>query len=335
MTIKKRKDFKHLTKKERYIIYEMRSNRKTLQEIGDYIGRSKSTISTELKRNKKSEKYMPCDAHDQYKKRLHKSDIYKIDQYPELYKYIIDSLQNKKWAPDAISGRIRLENDLQNISTETIYNYIYNSPKSLELKLYQYLPRKQPKRIKHGIRIRKRNKVIIKNKVSVHDRSYVAKEKTEIGHYEGDLTFHTGNQSKNIGAIVDMASQKIFLTLNKCKSSLTVITGFAKRIKSIPKELRKSLTIDNGTEFAQHTILNLIGIKTYFCDPYSPNQKPLIEKMNSMIHRIFPKNIDINILTKNKLMKIENILNNMPRKILNYKTPNEVWNEYLLKEKIT
>ena len=70
-------------------------------------------------------------------------------------------------------------------------------------------------------------------------------------------------------------------------------------------------------------------MNTYFCDPYAPEPKPLVEKMNSMIHRIFPKNIDIKTLTKYKLKQIEKTLNNMPRKSLNYKTPNEIWNEYV------
>ncbi len=125
-------------------------------------------------------------------------------------------------------------------------------------------------------------------------------------------------------------SQKIFLTLNRCKKSLTVTTGFLKRIKSIPKELRKTLTLDNGKEFSGHMAFQLLGLKTYFCDPYSPSQKPLVEKMNSMIHRIFPKKIDIKTLTHKRLMEIENILNNMPRRNLGYKTPNEIWNENIL-----
>ena len=115
-------------------------------------------------------------------------------------------------------------------------------------------------------------------------------------------------------------SQRIFLTLNRCKKTLTVTTEFLKKIELIPKELRKSLTLDNGKEFTGHTAFNLLGLQTYFCDAHSPGQKPLVEKMNSMIHRIYPKKTDIKTLTKRKLLKIENILNNMPRKNLNYKT---------------
>lgn len=327
---KKRKNYKHLTKEERYIIYEMRLKGKSIQVIADCLGRAKSTISAELKRNKESDKYMPCTAHEKYQDRLHKSDICKIDQYPELLDHITDTMVNKKWSPDVIAGRIKLENNLPNISTETIYNYVYNSDKAKELELYRYLPRKQVNRLKQGTK--KRRKISIPNRVSVHKRPAIANQRTELGHFEGDLTFHKGNQSMNIGAIVDKMSQRILLTFNRCKKSLTVTTEFLKKIKSIPEELRKTLTLDNGKEFTGHMAFQLLGLKTYFCDPHSPGQKPLVEKMNSMIHRIFPKKIDIKTLTRKKLQKIENILNNMPRKNLNYKTPNEIWNEQLTKQ---
>lgn len=330
---KKRKNYKHLSEEERYIIYEMRLNKKSMQLIADCLGRAKSTISNEISRDKTLGKYMPCTAHAKYQKRLCKSDICKIDQDFELFGYIYGCMVNKKWFPDVIAGRIKLENNLPNISAETIYNYVYNSDKARKLQLYKYLPRKQMSRLKQGSR--KRKKISIPNRVSVHQRPKIAVEKTELGHFEGDLTFHKGNQSMNIGAIVDKMSQRIFLTLNHCKRTLTVTTEFLKRIKSISPELRKSLTLDNGKEFTGHTAFNLLGLKTYFCDAHSPGQKPLVEKMNSMIHRICPKKTDIKTLTKRKLLKIENILNNMPRKNLNYKTPNEIWNEQLAKQLIS
>ena len=85
--------------------------------------------------------------------------------------------------------------------------------------------------------------------------------------------------------------------------------------------------MDNGKEFTNHILYQFLGFKTYFCDSYSPWQKGLVEKINSMIHRLFPKANDIKTLTKKGLRKIENLLNDMPRKILGYKTPNQVWNE--------
>ena len=133
----------------------------------------------------------------------------------------------------------------------------------------------------------------------------------------------------NIGSIVDKKSPKIALILNHSKRSAAVTTGFLKQIRKLPQNIRKTLTMDNGKEFVGHVSYRLLGFKTFFCDPYRPRQKALIEKMNSMIHRILPKNIDITTVTQKQIDNVADILNNMPRKIFSYKTPNEIWAENL------
>jgi IS30 family transposase len=131
----------------------------------------------------------------------------------------------------------------------------------------------------------------------------------------------------NIGSIVDKKTQRITLVLNSSKHSNTVTDGFLKMIKKIPSDVRKTLTMDNGKEFVGHIAYRLAGFKTFFCDPYRPRQKALVEKMDSMIHRILPKNIDITSITQRKLNYVADVLNNMPRKIFGYKTPNQMWAE--------
>jgi IS30 family transposase len=324
--ISKKRKFKHLNLQDRQIISHMRyKENKSLQEIADFIGKSKSTISAEISRNKIKNKYIPEISHQKYKAILHKKDSYKIDNNPAIYNYIIRRLKDDKWSPDVISAMIKREINLS-ISAESIYSYIYNSDKSKSLALYKLLPRRRFIRLKHGSR---RERITIPGKISIHARDSVADDKTETGHFEGDLTFHKGNQSKNIGVIVDKKSQKSFLMLNNSKRKNSVTYGFANKINDIPKKLRKTIAFDNGKEFVSHVTYRLQGFKTYFCDAYSPWQKGLVEKINSMIHRIFPKKLNINLLTIEKLQKIEDILNNMPRKILGYKTPNQVWNEGL------
>ena len=322
----KTRTFKHLTLQDRQIIHHMRftENRK-LQDIADFIGKSKSTISSELSRNKVKGKYIPQISNKKYKSRLHKKDLYKIESNPAIYDYIIRRLEIDKWSPDVIAAMM-LQDTQHSISAETIYNYIYNSPKSKSLRLHQLLPSRRSLRLKHGSRKRKQT---ILGRISIHQREDVANDKTQLGHLEGDLTFHKGNQSKNIGVMVDKKSQKAFLVFNSSKRKNTVACNLSRKINSIPIHLRKTLTFDNGKEFVSHMTYRLQGFKTYFCDAYSPWQKGLVEKINSMIHRIFPKKLDINLLTDRLLQKIEDILNNMPRKILGYKTPNQVWNEGL------
>ena len=153
------------------------------------------------------------------------------------------------------------------ISTESLYKYIYNSPKAQTLQLYKYLPRKRQNRLKQGSR---KKRVIIPNRISIYKRDKIADEKTQIGHFEVDLTFNKNNRSANISAMIDKASQKVILCFNRNKTSDTVSYGLLQRIKKIPKHIRKTMTFDNGGEFANHINYQLKGFKTYFCNAYSP-----------------------------------------------------------------
>jgi IS30 family transposase len=322
----KKNSYNHLSKKERYEIKEMIDKGMGISAIAVILDRSKGTISMEVNRNKENGKYMPCVAHEKYEERLHKEDELKIEKSPFLQAYIAKGMTIYAWAPDVIAGRLKLDKSAETVSTESIYRYVYTSPIAIKAGLYRYLPQKKLKRQERGKRVKR---VIIPNRTSIHERPAIANHKKELGHIEVDLTFHKGNQSKNIGVMVDKATQKAFLILNKSKTSLTVTTGFMKKISLIPENLRKTFTMDNGKEFVGHMAYKLLGFKTYFCDAYRPRQKALVEKMNSMIHRILPKNIDINTITQEVLDNVENILNNMPRRIFGYKTPNEMWEEKL------
>ena len=229
-------------------------------------------------------------------------------------------------SPDAISGRLKLDKNLPNVSTESIYKFVYTSPMASTLALYKHLPMKRLKRQERG---KRRQRVMIPVRISIHEREAVADQKLEIGHFEGDLTFQRGNQSANIGCMVDKKSQKVFLIKNTSNRTSSVTTGFLSKMKQVPEKARKTFTMDIGKEFMRHVTYHLLGFKTYFCDAYRPRQKALVEKMNSMIHRILPKNIDITIITQEVLDEVAEILNNLPRKIFGYKTPNDVWSENL------
>lgn len=321
------KSYKHLNREERYGIKEMRDKGLSINEISKKLKRSKSTISMELRRNKVNRKYMPCIAQEKYQERLHRQELLKIEKEPKLLAYIKDAMINKKWSPDAIAGKLKLDNDTSLlISAESIYRFVYVSPVAVKLKLYLHLPSKRHKR---QVRGKRRERVLIPQRVSIHNREAIASQKQELGHFEADLTFHKGNRSMNIGSMVDKKSQKITLILNNSKRSAAVTTGFLKQIKKLPQNIRKTLTMDNGREFVGHVSYRLLGFKTFFCDPYRPRQKALVEKMNSMIHRILPKNTDITTVTQKQLDNVADILNNMPRKIFGYKTPNEIWAENL------
>ena len=313
--------YKHLSVEERQKIYDQRKEGWSMAEIGKALGRSKSCISQELKRNQHEGTYNVYYAQQLYKARRAGKRVLKIDRNPSLREKIVGHMREDGWAPDAIAGRLGA-----GFCTETLYQWIYKSPFAMQQKLHALLPSKRPQRLK---RISRRKRSSIPDRVSINERPIIAGMRQESGHFESDLTFHTGNRSRNIGASVDKKSQKIFLTLNRCKKAKTVVTNMMKWLKTIPLHLRKTMTFDNGGEFSQHVNLRLLGIDTYFCDPHSPQQKPLVEKMNSMIHRLLPKSTNIKKVSAKTISIVQDKLNNMPRRILGYKTPNEVWNENL------
>lgn len=317
----------HLNIDERFTIYEMQRFGYSARKIAKALSRDKSTVCYELKKR----------VHDEYGYRPDKADASAlslrlgkrkrtIEVNTDLRDAIVQGLQNSL-SPDVIANRRKLEN-LPTVSTETIYQFIYCSESARSQKLYIHLARKRPSRLKRGNRPRAKRHSI-PDRISIHERDAVAKAKTEIGHLEGDLTFNKGDQSRNIGGFIDLSSQKLFLVLNGSKKSDEVIGNMKKKLQPI-KHLVKTIAFDNGKEFTDHKqLLPKSTAKIYFCDAYSPWQKPLIEKANSMIHRIYPKGADIKQLTKSQLQIIENKLNNLPRKSLGYLTPNEVWNEKL------
>lgn len=319
--------YRHLSREERYEIKRMYDLGVSINKIAQHLTRSKSAISMELKRNKVKDKYMPCVAQEKYENRMYQQELLKIEKNPMLLDYIKNAMIRKKWSPDAIAGKLKLDkNTALCISTESIYRFVYTSAVAAKLKLYSYLPSKRYKRQERG---KRRQRIIIPQRISIHQRDAIATQKVEVGHFEADLTFHKGNQSMNIGALVDKKSQKIILVLNNSKRAKTVTNGFLRKIKTLPNSVRKTITMDNGKEFVGHVAYRLSGFQTFFCDPYRPRQKALVEKMNSMIHRILPKNTDITTVTQRGLDNIAEILNNMPRKIFGYKTPNEIWAENL------
>ena len=315
----------HLTIDERFKIYEMNNIGYSSRYIGGKIGRDKSTICYELK--KMSGNYRPDKAHDFTLHVRTNKKKRKLDLDQNLRKEIVEALKIGI-SPDVISGRRKLEDNPVNISTESIYQYVYTSPIAKKEKLYLLLARRRKTRLHHGTRGRQK-RISIPGRISISERPEMVRCEAEIGNLEGDLTFNKGNQSRNIGGLVDIRSQKLFLTLNKSKGTKEVIGNMNKKLKNV-KHLIKTIAFDNGKEFTNHAkLLPKSGRKVYFCNAYSPWQKPLIEKINSMIHQVYSKSADIKTLTKKKLQAIEDFLNNLPRKILGYRTPNEAWEESL------
>lgn len=158
----------------------------------------------------------------------------------------------------------------------------------------------------------------------IKNRPEYINNRSEFGHFEGDLTFFKGSRNGNVSVLVERLSRKTFLIQNNTKSSKNVMIKIARQAKQIPEI--KSITFDNGGEFSQFGLLSINGIHTYFCNTGAPYQKGQVERTNVSPNKFIPKKTDFNTITENQIQYANDKLNNLPRKCLNFLTPNEAWN---------
>lgn len=303
-----------------------------VREIAKAIGRNHSVVSRELK-NCRVELY-GYDATRSHawaqarQKRKNKSKLVKCEH---LRDWVVEQL-NAGWSPDQIAGRIKREKPAElhrmTISYESIYKYIYDDDVG-EPRLYHKLRRRHPIRLKHGSR--RHRMVIIPGKVSIHERSEEITMKREFGHWESDSMIGKGRKG---GLSVQYERQSQLVRMSKLRGFTAEETKevVVKKITELPKGTFKSLTFDNGTETASHLDLRYDHqAMTYHCDPYCAWQKGGVENMNGPIRQYFPKKTDFRLVNKPDVYRVQECLNNRPRKGLDYATPNELLSKQLTK----
>ena len=169
----------------------------------------------------------------------------------------------------------------------------------------------------------------IKNRVSIHERPSEIEQRHEIGHWEVDLM-----QFSKKGSAVLVAHERysrlLFLTRIQTKEAHPIAKHLIHLFTQLPKEMVKTVTFDNGTEFAEHHQLNQYHIKTYFCDAYSPWQKGGVENAIGRMRRFLPRKIAFDDIDDSLLTFFESAYNLTPRKCIGYKTPVEIFNNNLL-----
>ena len=315
--------YRQLSLEEREKIYLHIKNNKSLSDIAQLLGRSVATISREIGRNSCSLGYLPDRAQHQFQHRKTVKPC-KLDKYPDLKNFVLTKLMEDKWSPEAISGRLKYHEKIGTIAHESIYKFIY-SLEGNKMKLYQHLMYKRPARQLHHSRI-KRPVVAVEHNIT--NRHEYVNNRSEFGHFEGDLTFMKGSNSSNLITMIERKTRKILIAKNDNKSAIGTICNITNKLKSLPEGSVKSMTFDNGGEFKRFASLGLMGVKVYFCNPHSPWEKGSVERLHVSLHKYLPKKSDIRQVSKEMVMEAEKKLNNLPRKILNFLTPNEAWDNY-------
>lgn len=294
------------------------------REIGRFLKRDHTIVSRELKRNTKpGKKYSAVTAQKLADLKAKKTNRRKLDKDRDLHDYVVKKIK-EGFSPDEVAGELKKfpsENlKGKTISYESIYDYIYNGEGKWE-GLFRHLRKKHRQRRKQHAR--KSHKVPIPERISIHLRPKVINERRRAGDWETDsMKFKKQKASLSV-----QYERKLMLArIHKVKDGSMEETekAISKSIKSLPRELFLSLTWDNGKEGVCHTkIRDGYDIDTYFCDPYASWQKGGVENLNGLIREYLPKKTDMSTITDEDIYRIQEKLNNRPRKKLGYLTPNK------------
>lgn len=322
------KGYKHLTVADRDVIAVSKAGGKSLCQIGKIIGKHKSTISRELKRNvppKNKGYYLGHKAHQRAKDRWQDSHGRSRLRNPEIKAYVETYLKGG-WSPELISGRIKIDKPGLSISHEAIYQYIYYENPELIV----CLVRQHKKRQKRGYS-RKHKKTHIPNKISILRRPAVVAKRRRLGDWEAD-SIVSRKSLKAINILVERTSRMARLTRIDQKTAEATISAIKGALRIYPKSARKTITYDNGSENTGHERVNHdLGTISYFCNPYHSWEKGTVENTVGLVRRWLPKGTDFRKIKETDIEAIERWLNNRPKKCLKYKKPLEVFNELCYK----
>ncbi len=319
--------YNQLSAKERVKIYHWHANGKSLRWIGEALGRQPSTISRELKRNSKKTKrwkegYDPLRAEALTQRRRRWDGRFKMARQPKLRRLVRNKLA-MGWSPEQISAWLTQNHPTMSVSYESIYRYAYHRSAQKDY-WHRLLPRKKHRRGRLG----KRGGTPvqhIKYRVSIEKRPSFIHKRKQPGHWETDcILFSRYGQS----ILVAQERKSRFIRLGKppSRKASTTASRLKTWLKPLHPQMRRTLTQDNGTEFAEHYRLrDSLGLKTFFCRPHHPWEKGGIENMNGRLQKDLPRRMDLSSLSPQALRAIADRHNNTPRKCLGFKTPAEVF----------
>lgn len=315
--------YTHFSKEERSELSILRQKGYSLRAIGEVLGKSHSSLSRELRRNKGTGNYEPQKAHHKayVKRKDSKYQGMKVRSDDKIQTYVEVKMKEDGWSPENIAGRLNYEQGGKIIGKDAIYKYIYShhGQSLCEFLKYKRIKKKKRKNIKT---IRE----IIKDRVFIDQRPSTINERKRFGDYEGDTMGRPKSASmQTLTVMRERLSRKIFaIKVSRLKYSMN---GF-KKILGNKQPL--SLTLDNGVENTRYKELR---VDTYFCHPYHSWEKGSVEQGIGLIREYIPKKADLKDFPQAKIDAILERINSTPMKCLNYKTPNEVYAQHFLLSK--
>lgn len=327
-----KRSFKHLSLLEREKLYGGLKSGMTLRDIAAELDRDHTVLSRELKRNTKyGKEYLPCLAQKRAERVGDRQRHHAPLKSPEIFLYVRTHLRSPFfWTPEMIAGRIGLDIKESSACVETIYSYIYSRGARKD-KLWEYLPSGRKKRKKkHGRRVQNKGKV--PNALSIDLRPKSVEKRKVPGHWETDNVEGLRPSKTALSVSQERVVRFTFMTRVINQTAKVKTQALTKRFKSLPKELRLSITQDNGKEnYGHEETRQTLGTEMYFCHAYHSWEKGGVENRNRVIRRFFPKGTDFTLVSDEEVAKVEYIINSMPMKCLGFAKPYEKMDQLMLK----
>jgi len=317
--------YTQLTEEERDRIAALHSQGISVREISRRLKRDKSTISRELARNSSPIRklYGACRAQSQAKERKRNAG-----QRPRLKNAFIRNYVKRHlrmaWTPEQIAGRLSVLYPQHSICIESIYRFIYDSDVRRQENFVPCLPRSHRVRNRRGQR-KTHRKLHIPERTSILERPAIVQRRKQAGHWETDTLI----ARKSLAALlttVERKSRYTKIAKLKRRTAQQVRITLNRALSQYKKNLRRTITYDNGPENVEHVLVNKrLGTRSYFCQPFHSWEKGTVENTIGIIRRTFPKKTDFDRVPASEVKRLERKLNNTPRKILHYSTPREVF----------
>lgn len=306
----------------------------SLRAIASALGRSPSTLSREWQRNRaESGTYRAVRAQRYAQGRRARCGCPRLQQSERLRNWVFERLR-WYWSPQEIAEALKRsfpDEPEMRLSHEALYTYLYVLPRG-ELRrellacLRQHHKRRRPRSRGQDRRGH------ITDMISIEERPAEVADRTVPGHWEGDLVMGRANRSA-VGTLVERTTRSLILVPLNSKQAAEVRKAYARELKSLPRQMRLSMTYDRGKEMAEHRLFTKeTKMQVYFAHPQSPWERGTNENTNGLLRQFFPKGTDFSKLSRREIKRVQHLMNDRPRAVLDWRSPYEAFNELVALE---
>lgn len=302
----------------------------SLRAMASCMGRAASTLSREIGRNSAGWDYRAVRAQRYAQERRAYCGCRRLNRDAQLRGWVFGQLR-RYWSPQQIARELKrrfAHNPKMRLSHEALYTYLYVLPRgALRQELLACLRQHRKRRRPRSRGEDRRGQIT--EMISIEERPAEVADRSVPGHWEGDLIMGRANRSA-LGTLVERTTRTLILVPLKNKQAHKVRKAYAREVKTLPRQMRLSMTYDRGKEMAEHRLFTQqTQMQVYFANPMSPWERGTNENTNGLLRQFFPKGTDFSKLTRRQIKRVQHLMNERPRKVLDWRSPYEAFNELL------